>query len=511
MIDRRAWWSFPLLFAAVAAIVLALGERDEVPAIEPPERSLAIAAPPASGPLRWIVAGGGPSPDLNQVQIEQDLLLARATFASSGPGLTLFAGGPGSQAVQVLDAGTVFEDPLLGRLAALFDPRAGRDARYRESAVPADGPASARAILDALEAAMDDGDDALTVVLVGHGEGGETPRDSHFLTWGPGELWVEDVAAVLDEAAGHRPVRFVVTSCYSGGFAELAFESADPEKGAAADRCGFFATSWDRAASGCDPNPDRGAQEGYGIHFFHALRGEDRTGRRLPTGELDLDGDGAISLLEAHTRARIASRSLDVPVTTSERYLRALSLEEGEGAPAPSVEERAVIERLSARLGLARPEEARERLAWMAGELERLGDELDRIDQALAEVEEELAASLLHRWPVLDDPWHPRFAETLRDERVAIAASLDGSRLTGEREALLAEQADLATEHDRLLVEAAPLERIEQALETVELASRLREEGGSRWERYQALLACERGTLGVGSGEPRRRLRRPLP
>src|SRR5690606_16956277 len=261
--------------------------------------------------------------------------------------------------------------------AALFDPRAGRDARYRESAVPADGPASARAILDALEAAMDDGDDALTVVLVGHGEGGETPRDSHFLTWGPGELWVEDVAAVLDEAAGHRPVRFVVTSCYSGGFAELAFESADPEKGAAADRCGFFATSWDRAASGCDPNPERGAQEGYGIHFFHALRGEDRAGRPLPMSELDLDGDGAISLLEAHTRARIASGSLDVPITTSERYLRATAggrfTGDGRGAP---VEEVAVVERLSARLGLADPEQARVRLAAMSGMLARIGSEL---------------------------------------------------------------------------------------------------------------------------------------
>ena len=65
----------------------------------------------------------------------------------------------------------------------------------------------------------------------------------------------------LDELPGHRPLRMVITSCYSGGFAELAFDGASEDRGAATtDRCGFFATTWDRAASGCDPNPDRGAQ-----------------------------------------------------------------------------------------------------------------------------------------------------------------------------------------------------------------------------------------------------------
>lgn len=500
MIDRRASWSLPLLIALAAGGSYALGSRAPIATHTQDERApahgSARAPSPPSGPLRWIVAGGGASPDLNQVQLEQDIALARETFAPHGPGLTLFAGGPGSRAVQVLDPELTM-DPLRARLAGLLAPRAGRESTYRASEIAADGAASAAAILEAIDHAITASSDGpLTVLLAGHGQGGDTPRESSFLTWGPDELWVEDLAAVLDDVPGHRPVRFVITSCYSGGFAELAFPAADPERDAEpTDRCGLFATTFDRAASGCDPNPDRGAQEGYGIHFIHALRGEDRAGRPLALRELDLDGDGAISLLEAHTRARVASGSLDVPVTTSERYLRVAAPEAaaiGEtGAPA---EERAMIERLSARLGIE-PEDARSRLTWMEEELERLGGELDRIDEELARVEEELAASLLHRWPVLDDPWHPLFDAVLSSEGPAIARFLDRSRLAARRAALLAEQGDVAEDHDRLLVTAAPLERIVRALETIELAARLHAEGGPRWARYQALLTCERGRL----------------
>lgn len=503
MIDRRAAWTLPLLVLGIAVSTLALSE-------EPTSRPLAVqptAAPPPTarpapatalpvGPLRWILAGGGPSPDLNQVQIEQDLLLAREVLAPLGPGLVLYAGGPGSRAVQVLDPGAA-PDALLEELGTLLDPRSGRNASYREAAVPADGPASAEAILAALEGALTDGDGPLTVYVAGHGLGGEQPNESRVLTWGPGDLWVEDVASVLDELPGHRPLRLVVTTCYSGGWAELAFAAADPEQGAATtDRCGLFATSWDRTASGCDPNPDRGAQEGYGIHFLQALRGLDRHGEPLAPERLDLDSDGAVSLLEAHTRARIESRSLDVPVTTSSRFLRAVTDPDAatpERAPTPSLpEEDAVIEALTRRLGLARPEQAFAHLERETAELEGLATRLDELDQEVARAEEILIAALLHRWPMLDDPWHPRFASTFASERDAIAAFLAESGEAARRRELTEERDRLAEEHDRRLVASAPLERLVDALETVELATQLYATGGRHWLRYQALLTCER-------------------
>src|SRR4029077_2773259 len=98
-------------------------------------------------------------------------------------------------------------------------------------------------------------------------------------------------------------------------------------------RCGLFASTWDREASGCDPDPDRREQESYPLHFLHALRAEDRDGHPLNRDDLDLDHDGTISLLEAHTRARIMDASIDVPTTTSERWLRGVAPASGPTSP----------------------------------------------------------------------------------------------------------------------------------------------------------------------------------
>ena len=508
MIDRRAIWTLPLALALslVAAWGLSrvFGGRDAIsvegpgPVRHGPPLARPGAPSPALGELRWIVAGGGASPELGQVQIEQDLALAERALGESGRGLLLFSGGPGSNAVQVAVAGAAPEASLRATLGELLAPHAGRDAVYRSTELHPEGAATAEAILSAIEGAAMDGDAPLTVFLAGHGLGGEEPRESRFLTWGAHDLWVEDLATVLDELPGHRPVRFVITSCYAGGFAELAFRGADPEQGVTdTDRCGFFATTWDRAAAGCDPNPDRGAHEGYGIHFLHALRGEGRDGAPLDRREIDFDGDGAISLLEAHTRARIASSSLDVPVTTSERLLRAV-VDEDEIDPrvqsaAPLIEERAVVDALSARLELLDPDDAHARLGELHAQMQELAERLDGLDEEVATLEEDLSAALLHRWPTLEDPWRDDFEATLASEGDEIRRFLEESALGAQRDERREERDEIASEHDALLIEAAPLERLVRAILTLALAARLQAEGGNYWLRYQALLACERG------------------
>src|SRR5688572_5903653 len=44
-------------------------------------------------PSRWLAAGGGPTPELNPVSLEQDLGLVREVLGEGG--LVLFASGPG--------------------------------------------------------------------------------------------------------------------------------------------------------------------------------------------------------------------------------------------------------------------------------------------------------------------------------------------------------------------------------------------------------------------------------
>jgi hypothetical protein len=473
-----------VVLVAVGLVLRGEGLREPQPAA-PAE----AVAPSEPGSVRTIVAGGGPVPELNQVSIELDLALAVSVL---GPARLLFAGGPGTDGVQVLDE-SPRGDELVARLAGIFAPKGGRDSHYRPTVLIPEGPATTEGVLAAIdEATAGPGDEPALIYLAGHGDRGATPRESAFLTWGDGDVDAVDLALALDRAPSGRRVRLVVTSCYSGGFAEVAFRAADPALGATPkDRCGLFASTWDEEASGCDPNPDRRVHEGYGLHFLNALRGLDRGGEKL--GGLDLDDDGRISLLEAHTRARIASGSLGVPTTTSERFLRAVAPSKGPKAVVSLPEEDAVVGALGKRLGLQRREGlAAERLADLEDAAEEVQRRLEQAQQAEQEAYRKVAARLLARWPVLDDPWHPDFRTTLERDRRELTSALESLPEVAALDAAQKATDAVAAELDGLRLKAAPYERLARAFENRELAARLKARGGADWERYERMLACER-------------------
>lgn len=501
-----------VILAAAAAAVVGLGVawwtlRTPAPATSPAPRPGPSAAPdgaarprPAPVPLPdgrapepslvdWVALGGGAAPRSNEVSIEEDLALAREVL---GPlGRTVYAGGQGTQGVQVRtdDAGG---DPLVAQLADLFAPSAHRRSVYRATRLTPDAPADVDHVFTALDGALEDGGEPLLLLLVGHGDRGQTAADNALLLWGGWALTAADLAALLDEQPG-RPTQVVATSCYSGGFAEIVFTAADEARGAApTPRCGLFAATAEDVSSGCDPDPDRRRHQGYGVHFFNALRGCDRAGAPLPLAALDLDGDGRVSLLEAHTRARIAAVGFGVPTTTSERWLRARAPASGPALAVALVEEQAAIAGLTARLGLGSPEQAAPRLAAQRAAIAAAQRTLD----AALDDEDgryyQLAGELLARWPALDDPWHPAFWTAVRDDRAAIEAALTTSAAGQAWRAAAATAAAAGARVDDLVAAAAPLERLVRAFDTVALAGRLRAVGGADWATYEQLLACER-------------------
>jgi hypothetical protein len=456
----------------------------------PPLPPLPISAfDPGTAP-RYIAAASGPVPELNQVSLEQDLALAAEVLGSGGR--VLFGAGPGTPTVQVL-APPRDVDPVVAALGELFSPRGGRDLRYRETRLTTAEPATAAALLGALDHALAGGPEPLLLYLGGHGNLGDLPRHNTVSLWAQSELSVVDLASRLDESP--RPVRLVVTTCFSGGFADVVFRGADEALGGSShERCGLFAAPWDLEATGCDPNPDRAAQDGYGLHFLEALRGHDRNGEALPPATLDLDGDGRVSLLEAHTRARIASTSADVPTSTSERWLRHAAPSHGREVAVALPEEDAVIRALAERLGLRGHE------AQAALELQRLDDDLDAILRSLddAQLAEDAAyrraaADLLARWPVLDDPWHPDQPRMLARHHDAIAEHLERSDSYAEYIAARHEADRLGQRSWELRLQAAPYERLARALDNSKLAARLRARGGEAWATFERILACERG------------------
>ncbi len=398
----------------------------------------------------------------------------------------LFGGGPGSP-VQTVDRSRPWD--LRARLAAFFDPR-DRDVAYVPAPDAIDGPASRDYVAAAFAVATDEPDRPLLVYLGGHGDGGSEPTDAIVSLWGGAVLDVRELLRL----SGRRPLRLVQTTCFGGGFAELVFRRGDAAMGVSdIDRCGLFATSWDQEASGCDPDPVRARRDGYGRHFFDALLG----GGRAAGSEVDLDGDGAVSLIEAHTQARIASRSIDVPVTTSERWLlevvedRGLDGEGVEVEPEEVREEFAVVRRLGRALGYIDEESAQRAFAELQMLLREQDAELQERGEELDAAYFDLRIRLLERWPKLDDPWDDEFESTLAVEGDAIDEWLARSSEAQAYEAARAAQEDALGRLEVLEVRAASLRRLVQAWDTLAFARLVRPQEAA-WATFQRIRACER-------------------
>jgi hypothetical protein len=476
----------------VVAALVGIDWRDEQPApaapptarAKPPRTARKIQAPEPAA-TRWLAIGGGAGPDSNQLSLESDLALAVEIFEKGGR--VLFAGGPDSEGVQVAerrDGG----DPLLAELASLFAPRAGRNATYRMTKLAAHGPATRERVRQELSTLGKAGREPLLVYFASHGDIGSEPARNVVSLWGGGALAADELATLLDDAT--RPMRLVIAACFSGGFAEMVFRGGYKKGGpAAADRCGLFSSTWDLEASGCDPDPDRKSHESYGVYFLHALRGRDRHGKELPRADVDFDGDGKISLAEAHARVRIVSRGIEVPTTTSERWLREVALPKG--SPLAWPEEEAVIAALEKKLK-ADEERARSELERLDKRVDELSESQDAASSDEQAAYEQTVGELLARWPVLDDPWHPDFAATVDAHRDDIEKHLDESaayrrfRKAGD----VAER--LEREAHRAMAERAPYERLVRALDNRRLAGQLKQKGGPDWQRFEALRTCER-------------------
>lgn len=454
--------------------------------------------------IDWIAIGGGADPMSSQVSLEQDVRLAREVFGARGR--VLFAGGREAFGVQVLrekPAG----DALRVELGDLLDPRDGRRAEYRKPEIEVAGSATPAKVEAVLDEALDGGEDPLHVYIATHGEKGDVPADNAAILWGDFTMSASRLAELLEEGETKRTVRVVVTSCYAGGFAELAFAGADAANGLAARRCGLFASPADDVSSGCDPNPDRRAQDAYGLHFLEALRGRDRVGEALPRGDIDIDGDGTISLLEAHTRVRIAGRSFDVPTTTSERWLRekAAGLDATTAAKVAAIpevaEEYAVMAALRRELDVVDEDAARARLAGAQSEFEAADKRLQEVGDEVADSAADLRILLLERWPALDDPWHPDFAATYAAHRDEIAALLHTGDAVKRYARQRREHENAGVAFDDAKVRLARVRVLVRAYETVDLAARLRAKGGDDWTGFTTLRRCERGSVpGDGSG-----------
>ncbi len=146
--------------------------------------------------------------------------------------------------------------------------------------------------------------DTLFLYVTDHGTmNKEDTTDNQITLWGEKESIsvreLEGLVALLDP--GVRVVT-LMSQCFSGSFANLMYARA-VDGVPRGNVCGFFSSTADRRAYGCYPENRDKDNVGHSFHFIDAL-------------------NTSQTLRDAHQRVLVTDRTPDVPLTTSDVYLK---------------------------------------------------------------------------------------------------------------------------------------------------------------------------------------------
>lgn len=446
----------------------------------------------------WLV-GGGFDVESSQAQIEQNVLWVRSVLRHL-PGnreLHVFFTDGLLPTKDVTEWAPPSEDPMsLQPLARVFNAHWTNGLQYRNHRVPGiEGGTRASVLAERLAASfrvLSPGDRAL-FVFNGHGSHGEkSSLDNTIELWDSTQLTVADMDRLFSLIPAEVPVRYVFTQCYSGAFAHLARPGTN--------RCGFMAEAADQPAEGCSASLDLGDYRDYTTDLFAALLGEDRQGRPLRLAP-DRDGDGRVSLREAHLYAFAVSRSADVPRSTSEAYLESwlpwyLAWVHWIDPGGSDNEYRRMAAHLARAVNLDSqqdlPAQLRARRGHLAAQADALREEQEQEISAISEVRETIEAEVLARWPEAANAYTQGFARFLERDR---GEAQDLILRHSDYPALRRHQDSYWVLEEKLLENersVAVLDRIERAAWLGRLRVALERFGSHHAQRrYQRLLACE--------------------
>ncbi|SFD86644.1 hypothetical protein SAMN05660831_02497 [Thiohalospira halophila DSM 15071] len=453
----------------------------------------------------WLV-GGGPHASGSQVSIELNTRWIADWLREEGlqDGLRIRyndGDAPGAD-VKLRPRGEgTGEGPDLTPLVYVFGAPSTAGERYRNHRVRGvEGTTVVGPLVTALEAdvqELESGDD-LWFLYQGHGL--QDPEDHSRNTlrlWGDTELSVRRLEGLLDRLEPGVTTRFFFPQCYSGGFARLMYDDpADPDA-LAGGRCGFLAQAPDRQSEGCTPSIEAGEYRDYSTYFFAALTGERRTGEALER-DPDRDGDGRVSLREAHLHALATADSADLSRATSEAFLEDwepwwLRWVGTAGVPDNVYGNLAVEVAADRGLDPTDPMPAvHQGLDRTKREWERLRRELDTARERIRELQRTVRERAEERWPALASRYSTAALEQLMHDPEPV---LDWLRADPDYPALVEaihRQRRLEAEELAVQRERAGYERVLRLRRLARLKARF-ERFASEEERaaYRELVACE--------------------
>lgn len=319
--------------------------------------------------LRVLIVGGGPNVKNNQVAIESNVRYLNRLIPSNSNRTILFAdGNPQNNTVLFEDdlSKVSLGERLFATLIETKDPVTGIVGNIRKPNLGsklhgACTRSEVQRVFDDIVQEKADPTQPLMLYFTGHGSRARDINNNHFDMWGKDEiLSVKDLAAHINKLPSEMPVTLIMVQCFSGAFANTLFENADPTgKPLDRDIAGFFASVPDRVAAGCTPEINEANYRDFTSYFFAALSGRDRLGRRVSGA--DYNRDGKVGMNEAYCYTLIHDDSIDVPVCTSDIFLRRFnSVSDAALFKTPYSEvlshateaQRAALEGLSSRLGV---------------------------------------------------------------------------------------------------------------------------------------------------------------
>ena len=454
----------------------------------------------------WVI-GGGPSPKDSQAQIELNVNWVIQVL-NEYPGTRqlhiYYTNGRTSDKDVVLWQPPKESKVMLQPIARVFGGAMANGEHFHTHRIPnVIGSTEAGALKERLEQEFSELKPGDRVLIVYNGHGLHDKNDAAGNTlrlWNDTRLSVREVDQIMNHIDPKIPVRFVLTQCFSGGFERLVHPHAEDTLALSeANRCGFFAVSKDDEAEGCSASVSIGDYRDYTTYFFAALRGRTRAGEAIQVNP-DLDGNGVVSLYEAHLFALSQAHSTDLPRSTSEVflerwqpwYLRWVDT----GAEPDNVYERLARDVAKKNglpdSGLELIRSMKARRQTLSGKQADLEKEQGSLDLEIQAVQKEIRRDLGMRWPEALSPYTMNFVRFLKkDLNAAQDFILSHTRYPD----LVAKQdRHFAVDEELLHVnrDIAQLDKILRLRELARLQSQF-EQHATAQERewYRRLMSCE--------------------
>jgi hypothetical protein len=291
------------------------------------------STPSLSAKDYFLTIGGGYNPEGNQASLEANVIFFQQVLDEKHRGLRLhdifFADGYDTASdLQVLASNSPGKTNVAFELlASLHRGSEQETVEYRNHQVPrisgAIDPVLVRSSLQKIVNGAQP-KDRLIIYVTAHGSAGSDadPYNTTIDCWNGKRITAREFARWLDDLPPEVPVVMVMAQCYCGGFARTIFNEMDSSKGLSTHlRAGFFAQQHYLPAAGC--RPDIKHDEEFSSYFWGAIAGRSRNG--VPISTCDINGDGDVSFAEAYAYAVTVGDTIDIPLRTSDVYLRTYS------------------------------------------------------------------------------------------------------------------------------------------------------------------------------------------